>query len=140
MPLSIMFQLFTTSLLQAGGFRRLMFYAPFNIVSVIYHTCAVGRGVWGANTLHSPPENKEALLLAVLVLMLRFQLNIDYQSPDFESIDPPFLLKILATVLVLLMEESGAHKENCSLSCKDVLSTLHQEWESNLNFSADRYM
>ena len=40
--------------------------------------------------------------------------------------------KILATVLVLLMEESGAHKENCCLqlvpdkllSHKDVLSTL----------------
>jgi hypothetical protein len=51
-----------------GSGKRLMFYAPFNIVSVIYHTCAGGRGVWGAYTLHYPPENKEA----VLVLMLRF--------------------------------------------------------------------
>jgi hypothetical protein len=27
------------------GFRRLMFYATFNNVSVIYHTCAVDWGV-----------------------------------------------------------------------------------------------
>jgi hypothetical protein len=48
--------------------------------------------------IHTPPENKEALLLAVLVLMWRFWLNFDYQkqdfiltmtSPDFESNDPP---------------------------------------------------
>ena len=44
MPLSIMFQLFTTPVVQARGLRRLKFYATFNNVSVIYHTCGIGRG------------------------------------------------------------------------------------------------
>ena len=44
MPLSILFQSFTTNVLWAGGFRRLKFFATFNNVSVIYHTCAIGRG------------------------------------------------------------------------------------------------
>jgi hypothetical protein len=35
----------TTLLLLAGGIKGLMVYATFNIVSVIYHTCAMGRGV-----------------------------------------------------------------------------------------------
>jgi hypothetical protein len=43
MPLSIMFQLFTTPLLYAWVFRRLMLYATFNNISVFYHTCAVVR-------------------------------------------------------------------------------------------------
>jgi hypothetical protein len=30
------------------GFRRLIFYATFNIVSIIYHTCAIGRGSGGS--------------------------------------------------------------------------------------------
>ena len=34
----------TTLLLLAGGFKGLMVYATFNIVSVIYHSFAVGRG------------------------------------------------------------------------------------------------
>jgi hypothetical protein len=36
-------QSFTTLLLCAGGFKGLMVYATFNIVSVIYHTCVIGR-------------------------------------------------------------------------------------------------
>ena len=32
-----------------GKFRRLMFIATFNNVSVIYHTCAIGRGVQEAH-------------------------------------------------------------------------------------------
>ena len=59
--------------------------------------------------MHTPPENKEALLLVVLLLMLRFWLNIDYYSPHFEFIDPPFFFTILATVSVLSMEESGTN-------------------------------
>jgi hypothetical protein len=31
------------------GFRRLMFYDTFNIVSVIYQTVAIGRGVQEAH-------------------------------------------------------------------------------------------
>jgi hypothetical protein len=38
-------QSFTTLLLWARGFKDLMVYATFNIVSVIYHTCAIGRRV-----------------------------------------------------------------------------------------------
>jgi hypothetical protein len=34
----------TTLLLLAGGFKGLMVYATFNIVLVIYRTCAIGRG------------------------------------------------------------------------------------------------
>ena len=74
-----------------------MFYATFNNVSVIYHIVAVGWGVQEAHVLchflyffsHLPhlccrqggfgcfyitysSENKEALLLAVFVLMFRF--------------------------------------------------------------------
>ena len=48
MPLSILFQSFTTSVLQAKGLMRLMFYATFNNVSVIYQTFAVGRGSEGS--------------------------------------------------------------------------------------------
>jgi hypothetical protein len=46
MPLSKLFQSFTTPELWTGGLRRLMFYATFNIFSVIYHSFfAVGMGV-----------------------------------------------------------------------------------------------
>jgi hypothetical protein len=31
--------------------RRLMFYATFNNVSVIYHTCAIGKGAQEAHVL-----------------------------------------------------------------------------------------
>ena len=51
MPLSILFQSFTTPVLCAWGFRRFMFFATFNIVSVIYHTCAIGRGIKEAHVL-----------------------------------------------------------------------------------------
>ena len=82
MPLSILFQSFTTPVPDrgtgGGGFRRLMFYATFNIVSVIYHTCAVDRPREFRKHIHTPPDYKEALLLAVLVLMWRFWLNFDY--------------------------------------------------------------
>jgi hypothetical protein len=30
---------------QGRGFKGLMVYATFNILSGIYHTCAIGRGV-----------------------------------------------------------------------------------------------
>jgi hypothetical protein len=39
----------TTLLLLAGGFKGLMVYATFNIVLVIYRTCAIGRGVQEAH-------------------------------------------------------------------------------------------
>jgi hypothetical protein len=32
-------------------FRRLMFYDTFNIVSVIYHTCAIGGGRGGSRLM-----------------------------------------------------------------------------------------
>ena len=51
MPLSILFQSFTTPELQAGGLRRLMFYTTFNNVSVIYHTCGIGKGAQEAHVL-----------------------------------------------------------------------------------------
>jgi hypothetical protein len=38
-------------------------------VILIYHACTVGRGGVG-RLIHIPLENKEALLLAVLMLML----------------------------------------------------------------------
>jgi hypothetical protein len=41
----------TTLLLLAGGFKGLMVYSTFNIVSVIYHTCDMGRGVEEAHVL-----------------------------------------------------------------------------------------
>jgi hypothetical protein len=44
MPLSILFHSFSTLLLWPKGLRRLMFYATFNTVSVIYHTFAIGKG------------------------------------------------------------------------------------------------
>ena len=44
MPLSILFQSFTTPEQYAGGLRRITFFATFNIVSVIYHSFAVGGG------------------------------------------------------------------------------------------------
>jgi hypothetical protein len=31
------------------GLRRLMFYAAFNNVSVIYHTCGIGKGAQDAH-------------------------------------------------------------------------------------------
>jgi hypothetical protein len=37
-------------------------------VILIYHACTVGRGF--GRLIHIPLENKEALLLAVLMLML----------------------------------------------------------------------
>ena len=43
LPLSKMFQSFTTPLLWAGWVSRLMFYATFNNVSVFFRTCAVVR-------------------------------------------------------------------------------------------------
>ena len=52
MPLSIMFHPFSISVLYAWGFRRLMFYATLNIVSVIYHTFTIGRGVGGVQEAH----------------------------------------------------------------------------------------
>jgi hypothetical protein len=39
-----MFQSFTAPVLYAGEFRGLMVFATFNIVLVIYRTCAIGRG------------------------------------------------------------------------------------------------
>ena len=44
LPLSILFQSFTTLLLQARGLSRLMFADTFNTISVIYHSFAVGSG------------------------------------------------------------------------------------------------
>jgi hypothetical protein len=49
MPLSILFESFTTAALKARGLRRLMFYATFNNVSVIYPSFAVGKGTQEAH-------------------------------------------------------------------------------------------
>ena len=42
-------QSFTTHLLLARGFNGLMVYATFNIVLVIYNTCAIGKGGSGGS-------------------------------------------------------------------------------------------
>ena len=59
MPLSIMFQLFTTSLLYAGGVQEAHVLCHFLYFSVIYHTCAVGRVVLEAFTLHTLRKTKK---------------------------------------------------------------------------------
>jgi hypothetical protein len=48
-PLSIMFQSFSISVLYARGFRRLILYATLNIDSVIYHSFSIGRGGTGGS-------------------------------------------------------------------------------------------
>jgi hypothetical protein len=48
------------------GFRRLMFIATFNEVSVIYHTCAIGKGAQEAHVYCHFFNNVSVLLPHVL--------------------------------------------------------------------------
>ena len=91
MPLSIMFQSFSISVLYARGFRRLMFYATLNIVSVIYHTFALGRGWWYRRLMFFDTFNNVSVFYHTCAVVRAFKRLMCYATFNIQSFTTPLL-------------------------------------------------
>ena len=72
------------------GFRRLMCFATFNIVLVIYRTCAIGRGVQDAH-VYCHFFNNVSVLYHTCVVVRAFRRLMCYATNNIQSFITPLL-------------------------------------------------
>jgi hypothetical protein len=84
-------QSFTTPLplLLARGFRRLMFSATFNNVSVIYHSFAVGRGF--RRLMFSATFNNVSVFYHTCAVVRGYKRLMFYSNFNIQSFTTPLL-------------------------------------------------
>jgi hypothetical protein len=72
------------------GLRRLMFFATFNIVLVNYRTCAIGRGVQDVH-VYCHFFNNVSVLYHTCVVVRAFRRLMCYATYNIQSFTTPLL-------------------------------------------------